>query len=84
MAQPDMQVGAVIRPDRCEKCKFASASPGNPAVLDCHRMPPTVFAFPVQHPEQPDRVAFQHYTCVPQVHPANHCGEFRSRIDMVK
>lgn len=78
---PNMKVEAVIRPDRCEKCKFSSLSPNNPNLLDCHRHPPQVFVFPIESPENPGRVSMQHYTTVPQVHPANHCGEFRPRIE---
>jgi hypothetical protein len=74
------QVNAVIRPDRCERCKFASPSEGNAPLLDCHRFPPQIQAFPVRDTKT-GNMAFQELTFQPKVHPANHCGEHKPRIE---
>lgn len=67
----------LIRPDRCEKCKFATARPGEDR-FECHRNPPMVTAFlgptPSGHPQVLNSTAF------PIVQSDQWCAEFVPRV----
>lgn len=67
----------LIRPERCETCKFAVMLKKGEA-LECRRMPPVPTAFMV--PGRNGGVEFPMYTAFPRVSGDNWCGEFRPKV----
>ena len=88
--KPPMMPGAhlpamkVIRPQRCETCKWSSPSPEGQGLLDCHFGPPNVNGIfmgmgrdPADGVTKPQMMA---HTAFPKMQPTDWCGQFFSRI----
>lgn len=68
----------LIRPNRCEKCKHASALPKQ-TNFECRRYPPVPAHVPTQG--SGGRVSWMTYSGFPQVKPDGWCGEHEVYID---
>lgn len=73
-----LQPAALIRPERCEKCKWASAL-RKQENFECRRNPPVPAHVPRQMRD--GSVQFMTYSGYPQVRPDQWCGEFSQHIE---
>lgn len=73
LPQPANAVATLIRPNRCEKCKYSSARPQNDN-LECRRFPPT--AAHIAERQKNGQLGFITYTGFPIVKPDAGCGEW--------
>lgn len=74
-----VQPSTLIRPDRCEMCKFASPL-RNDERYECHRNPPAVTAFLGPGPD--GGVQVLNSTAFPLVQPSQWCSEFKMKISL--
>lgn len=77
---PQLKAGVILRPDRCEKCKFHELYPANRDHLECRRHPPQRSAFAVPGPNG-NGFAIQETAAYPKVQKFGWCGEFKPRIE---
>lgn len=80
MNQPGLVVPVqqpLLRPERCDKCKFKSAIPNSPN-FECRRMPATVHLLPVA--QTGNRTGWQAMSTWPTVQPDQWCGEYKTHL----
>lgn len=73
-----MQAGPLIRPNRCERCRYASPLKGQ-TNFECRRHPPVPAHVPRQMRD--GSVQFMTYSGYPQVKPDGWCGDFAVHIE---
>ena len=71
--------GRVIRPERCEKCKFRGDQVQKPNQFECRESPPVPHSFMVPGPNGSS--GFITHTTYPIVQADNWCGKFAPRIE---
>ena len=67
--------GQVIRPNRCENCKYAEKSNPTHPVYECHKGPPTATIVPTNKGPQT-------LSTFPMVQATQWCGAFEKKIAM--
>jgi hypothetical protein len=77
---PSRGVSTVIRPDRCEKCKFAMPVPKASDLLECRANPPQVMFLPAKLPT--GQMVPQDFTVFPKVQKLQWCGAFRPPLNV--
>ena len=70
----------LIRPDRCEKCKFSATMQGRQE-LECHEGPPTATTFMV--PGRNGQAGYVTHTGFPIVNGDCWCGRFGPKVEGV-
>ena len=69
----------LIRPDRCEKCKFRGDNQGGPEQYECRQGPPTATSIMV--PGRNGQPQFITHTTFPIVKGDNWCGKWAARVE---
>lgn len=70
----------MIRPERCEKCKF-KGDQIEPGKFECRESPPVANSFMMQ--QGPGRSGFIVHTAYPIVQVDNWCGKFKPNVEGV-